>query len=187
MSDRFRELVEQNIGCVVILAGSGSDETHATKLSRGDGKKTKGLQHYAIPHEVRVHSAHNNPGRVLEIVGEYDRLQGSLVYITVAGGVDALSGIVSRHTYRPVISCPPDALSMAPNMSCLANPFLSSNLYVTRPDNAARAIAQMFSLLNPIYRQRLQQEISAKDAELIQEDERIRQLLRWCPTEEMKQ
>lgn len=168
MPNRFRELVEQNLGCAVILAGSDSDKEHIRRI-------TGALTSFMVPHEVRIESAHNSPINVLGMIAEYDIMQGSLAYITVAGGTDALSGIVARHTFRPVISCPPDA----PNESCLRNPPLSSNLYVARPENAARAVAQMFSFLNPDYKQRILQGVEDKGKKLCEVDEKLRRELSW--------
>ncbi len=155
----FREQVERGLGCVVILAGSGSDDPQIKKVADA-------LLKYGVPYEVRIASAHKQGDRLREIVAEYDSLNGPLAYIAVAGGTDALSGTSSFISYRPTISCPPDA----PNMSCLTNPPGSSNLYITRPENAARAVAQIFSYANPAYRAALTTEIEKKRGSLVEDD-----------------
>lgn len=158
----FREKVEKGLGCVVILAGSGNDEPHI-------GKIAKSLREYNIPFEVRVASAHKQSDKVSKIVGEYDALKGHLVYIAIAGGTDALSGTSSFISRRLTISCPPDH----PNMSCLTNPSGSSNLYAGRPENAARAVAQIFSELNLEYTGIIEGQIARKRDELDAADLRL--------------
>lgn len=160
----FREQVEKGLGCAVIIAGSGSDESHIEKIADS-------LEKYNIPFEVRIASAHKQPFKVLEIKREYEFLKGPLVYIAVAGGTDALSGIVSYHSLRPVISCPPDA----PNQSCLTNPPGSSNAYIPRPENVARFIAQMFSYCNPQYAEAILLENCKKEASLQDADTNLRE------------
>ena len=91
--------------------------------------------------------------------------------IAVAGGTDALSGTASFHSLHPVISCPPDA----PNQSCWTNPPGSSNLYLARPEDVGRAVAQLFSHLNPNYREKLRLSVVAKKYELVNADLKLRQ------------
>ncbi len=106
----------------------------------------------------------------MELLKEYDAIEGALAYIAVAGGTDALSGTASWNTYRPVISCPPDA----PNGSCLTNPPGSSNVYVAKPDNAARFLAQMFSAVNPSYKEMIRLKNANKVDELLKQDAELR-------------
>ena len=164
IESKFKEQVEKGLGCAVILAGSGSDEPHLEKL-------VNSLDKYGIPFEVRVVSAHKQNDKLLEIIGEYDSWNGPLAYIAVAGGTDALSGTVSYHSFRPTISCPPDDL----NRSCLTNPSGSSNAYIIKTDNVARFVAQMFSNLNPNYREIIIKEISKKKQDLESADLRLRE------------
>lgn len=159
----FRDEVEKGLGAVVILAGSGSDAEHVKKI-------TSALVTYGIPFDVRVASAHKQTEKLAALVREYDSMKGPLVYIAVAGGTDALSGTISWASIRPVISCPPDA----PNQSCLTNPPGSSNVYVARPDNAARFVAQMFSSCNPDYATAIINANAKKISDLENDDKRLR-------------
>jgi len=134
----FEEALRRNTGCAVIIAGSDSDRNHVEKI-------VSALKMYEIPYEVRVCSAHKSPGRLLELIGEYEGRDGALVYVAVAGGTDALSGTLAFNTDQPVISCPPDGL----NHSCLTNPPGSSNATILNPKNVGRFIAQVFSRANP--------------------------------------
>lgn len=166
----FKEIVESGVGCAVILAGSGSDDESRDDNPSHIGKIAGALLGYGVPHEVRVASAHKQAWWMRDVLREYDEMEGNLVYIAVAGMTDALSGLLSVHTTRPVVSCPPDA----PNESCLTNPPLSSNLTVYRPKNAARAVTQILSFHNRKYRQRLIEETREKIGSLEEDDERIR-------------
>ena len=159
----FREEVEKGKGCAVILAGSGSDNEHVKKI-------TDALCEYEIPHEVRIASAHKQSSRLTNIIKEYDSWEGPLVYIAVAGAVDALSGLVSFISKRPTISCPPDH----PNLTCINNPSGSSNAYVGNPKNAARFVAQMYSSINPACAKLLSYVIESKRTELEDQDKKLR-------------
>lgn len=151
----FRKKIELGRGGAIILAGSDSDRKHIDEI-------VKGLEKYQLPYEVRIASAHKQPSEVFLLVREYDALHLPLVYLTVAGGTDALSGMVAQHSLHPVISCPPDA----PNESCLRNPLGSSNAYIAKPANAARFVAQIFSSVNKRCEDVLEEERLAKVAAL---------------------
>lgn len=159
----FEEQVRRNRGAAVILAGSDSDLPHVETIAEA-------LRGYDIPCAVRICSAHKEPGRLMELIGDYDRLEGALVFIAVAGGTDALSGTLSFHALHPVVSCPPDA----PNESCLRNPPGSSNAYLALPRNAARFVAQLFAHLNPQARDRLEREKAQKVDQLGRKDAEVR-------------
>ena len=163
IDDKFAELVKSNVGCVVILAGSGSDKPHIDKI-------VGGLEKYGIPYEVRVCSAHNQSEEVPKVIKEYDDLEGALGYVAVAGGSDALSGTASFRSLRVVISCPPDN----PNSSALTNPPGSSNAYIARAENVGRFFAQMFSDINQSYRHALVSEVNRKISALENDDNKLR-------------
>jgi len=137
----FKGVMQSYMGCAVVMAGSGSDKEHI-------GEITKSLDKYEIPHKVRICSAHKQPEKLMEIIEEYNAVKGSIAYVAVAGGTDALSGTLSYHAFGPVISSPPDA----PNKSCLRNPPGSSNAYIPKPANVGRFIAQMYAGANPKFR-----------------------------------
>jgi len=159
----FEELVEEGVGCAVILAGSESDQPHIDKIA-------KALGIYKIPFEVRIASAHKQPADLQLILEFYDSLKGPLAYIAVVGGTDALSGTISFHSHRPTITCPPDHY----NPSGTSNPSGSSNAYIGRPENAARFVAQMFSHFNPKYREKILETVDQKVKDLEVGDETMR-------------
>jgi 5-(carboxyamino)imidazole ribonucleotide mutase len=153
-------------GCVVIVAGSDSDKSHIEKLAAA-------LKQYEIPCEVRICSAHKSPGRLLELIREYEGGEGDLVYVAVAGGTDALSGTLAFHSDHPVLSCPPDGM----NKSCLTNPPGSSNATILEPRNVARFVAQMFSARAPRLRGMLRDGRDEKIRRLEQKDAEFRNSL----------
>lgn len=161
ITEQVKNKIRENKGFAVIIAGSDSDREHLDKLVIGMNK-------YEIPYQARICSAHKDPQRLLEMIRQYDAIPGTLAYVAVAGGTDALSGTISYLSFRPVISCSPDPL----NESCLSNPPGSSNAYIRRPENAARFLAQIFSALSDTpYQSLLADEIIAKTNRLAQADQ----------------
>jgi 5-(carboxyamino)imidazole ribonucleotide mutase len=167
---KFAELVESDVGCAVVIAGSGSDDkrkdpnkpSHIERIAASLGR-------YEIPFQVRVASGHKQGEELQALVDEYDSLSGGLAYIVVAGNTDAISGITSFRSYRPTVSCPPDH----PNLSCINNPPGSSNSYVGNPDNAGRFVAQMFADRTATYKRILLNEVNGKREELEGADDQL--------------
>lgn len=164
MNESFKKQVLARQGCALIIAGSGSDQPWVEKIAAS-------LKDYNIPFEVRVCSAHKTPELLMRLIAETDDLNGPLAFVAVAGGTDALSGLLSFHTLGPVISCPPDTGQH--NQSCLNNPPGSANAYIARPENVAKFIAQLYAPFNPAYRRLLEERRQAKIARLAAEDERL--------------
>ena len=162
MRPGFREQVEKNIGCAVILAGSDSDFFHLEKI-------VSSLTVYEIPFDARICSAHKQTEKLLEILEEYDALKGPFVYIDVAGKTDALSGTTSYRSRNPTLSCPPDH----PNTSCITNPSASANAYIGDPKNVGKFIAQMYSRLNDTYYANLLNENRKKENTLVSADQTL--------------
>merc|ERR1711959_319243 len=118
----------------VIAAGSDSDMPHLESLK-------KELAKFKINSEIRVCSAHKQPGRLEAVLAEYSSSSRPVLLIGCAGGTDALSGTASYLANFPVVSCPPDGM----NKSCLTNPPGSSNAFICKPANVAKFAAQMFA------------------------------------------
>ncbi len=166
----FKHIMEGGTGCAVILAGSDSDDKPKGDKPSHIEQIAKSLESFEIPYEVRICSAHKQPDKLMEMIKEYDIVGGSITYIAVAGGTDALSGTLSYHALGPVISSPPDA----PNESCLRNPPGSSNAYIPNPKNVGRFIAQMYAGVNPKFRRALATSNINKINSLDQADKTIR-------------
>merc|ERR1711998_554204 len=119
---------------VVIAAGSDSDMPHLETLKKEVGK-------FKIDAEIRICSAHKQPGRLQGVIAQYNRSRRPIMLVGCAGGTDALSGTASYLSNFPVVSCPPDGM----NNTCLTNPPGSSNAFIVKPANVARFAAQMFA------------------------------------------
>ncbi len=120
-------------GLAVIMAGSDSDLPHMENI------RTE-LSKYNITSEFRICSAHKQGSACEEIIEKYNQSIEPIIYVTVAGGTDALSGVVSYHSIHPVISCPPDKNNY---LSCVQNPPGSSNSLILRPANVAKHVAKI--------------------------------------------
>merc|ERR1711865_362956 len=88
---------------VVIAAGSDSDMPHLETL------KTE-LAKFKINSEIRICSAHKQPGRLEAVIAEYSKRNQPIMLVGCAGGTDALSGTASYLANFPVVSCPPDGM-----------------------------------------------------------------------------
>ena len=71
----------------ILIMGSTSDEHHAKKI-------TDKLDSYEIKWEQHAASAHKEPLKVLKILND-NKDKTNVVYITIAGRSNALSGFVA--------------------------------------------------------------------------------------------
>jgi len=123
---------------VVIIMGSEVDRPHADKM-------IKELQDVNL--EIHVASAHKTPKKVLEIIHSHP--QGKVVFITIAGRSNALSGFVAGNTHYPVLACPPfaDKMDMMVNIhSTLQMPSKVPVMTVLDPSNCALAAKRILQL-----------------------------------------
>ena len=121
--------------------GSTSDEPHAKKI-------TNKLDEYKILWEQYAASAHKEPLKVLKIL-ENNKDNTNIVYVTIAGRSNALSGFVAANSNFPTIGCPPfsDKSDMLVNIhSTLQMPSNTPVLTVIDPGNCALAIKRIFGL-----------------------------------------
>ena len=119
---------------VVIIMGSTSDEPHAKKI-------TDNLDNYEINWEQHAASAHKEPLKVLDIINANKGNEG-IVYVTIAGRSNALSGFVAANSKHPTLGCPPfsDKADMLVNIhSTLQMPSNTPVLTVIDPGNCALA------------------------------------------------
>ncbi|MEM2094325.1 MAG: AIR carboxylase family protein [Candidatus Bathyarchaeia archaeon] len=155
-------------GKVVLILGSGSDEDFARPIIRL-------LEVFGIRYEVRVASAHRTPRKLLDILQEHEAGE-SLVYITVAGLSNALSGMVDANTIHPVIACPPLSTCFAGGdiLSSLRMPKGVAPLVVLEPESAAVAAAKILAIKDLELKTRL--EFYQKEARdrTESEDQRLR-------------
>ena len=125
----------------IIIMGSTSAEPHAKKI-------TEKLDEYCITWEQHAASAHKEPLKVLEILTA-NKDEKDIVYITIAGRSNALSGFVAANCEFPTIGCPPfsDKADMLVNIhSTLQMPSNTPVLTVIDPGNCALAVKRIFGV-----------------------------------------
>ena len=129
---------------IIIIMGSKKDEEFSNHICTC-------LKNLSITYERRVASAHKTPQKLLKIIEEYEKLEGRIVYITIAGRSNALSGFVDANTRYPVIACPPHSndFGSLDIYSSLRMPSGVSPLVILDPENAALAAAKILALTNP--------------------------------------
>ncbi len=126
---------------VPIILGSKADLEHARNI-------TKTLDELGLSSEIRIASAHKATRYLLDMLMSYEQSGRSLVYITVAGRSNALSGVVDANVAAPVIACPPysDRFGGMDILSSLRMPSGLGALVVLEPEAAALAAAKILSL-----------------------------------------
>ncbi len=131
-----------NKGKIVILMGSTSDMAFSHRIE--DFLKENRI---TINCEYRVSSAHRNPEKLLQDLKSYEQSNDNIIFITVAGLSDALSGVVAGFTTRPVIACPPDfkTYEWSKVFSSAVMPRGVPVAFVAEPENAALAAARILA------------------------------------------
>jgi 5-(carboxyamino)imidazole ribonucleotide mutase len=140
---------------VGLIMGSVSDwETmkHAAQV----------LEHFRIPHERRVVSAHRTP----ELMAEYSKSaaeKGLKVIIAGAGGAAHLPGMVAAHTILPVLGVPVESKVLKGVDSLLSIVQMPAGIPVATlaigtagARNAALLAASILSLQDPELKTRLE-------------------------------
>jgi 5-(carboxyamino)imidazole ribonucleotide mutase len=125
----------------IIIMGSTSDEPHAKKI-------TDKLDEFGITWEQHAASAHKQPLKVLDILTA-NKEENNIVYITIAGRSNALSGFVAANCEFPTIGCPPfaDKTDMLVNIhSTLQMPSNTPVLTVLDPGNCALTVKRIFGV-----------------------------------------
>ena len=125
----------------VLIMGSTFDEPHAKKI-------TDKLDEFEISWEQHAASAHKQPLKVLEILNN-NKEEKDIVYITIAGRSNALSGFVAANSEFPTLGCPPfsDKADMLVNIhSTLQMPSNTPVLTVIDPGNCALAVKLIFGV-----------------------------------------
>ena len=125
----------------ILIMGSTSDEPHAKKI-------TDKLDEFSIKWEQHAASAHKQPLKVLEILTD-NKDNEKIIYITIAGRSNALSGFVAANSEFPTIGCPPfsDKSDMLVNiLSTLQMPSNTPVLSVIDPGNCALAVKRIFGV-----------------------------------------
>jgi len=139
-----------NVPLLVILMGSKADAAHCQKIAEA-------AQQFGLEVVQRIGSAHKAPAHVLKMLAKYEAGPRQVVYITVAGRSNALSGFVDGAVSAPVIACPPpaEAFAGADVFSSLRMPSGIAPALVLEPANAALYAAKIFAINDPAMRERV--------------------------------
>jgi len=141
---------------VVFLLGSKSDEDHADKIKAH-------LKKWDIETAQHVTSAHKVPQKLLAHIGNYNG-EENIVFMTIAGRSNGISGVTAGSTHHPVIACPPfkDKADYLTNIhSSLQMPSNTPYATVIDPSNAAQLALRILAVGN--------NELKEKAKELIHE------------------
>jgi 5-(carboxyamino)imidazole ribonucleotide mutase len=154
---------------VVIILGSGSDEEFAKPILAV-------LEKHGVAYDKRVISAHKRVRELLDLLKADEESGDNVVYITIAGRSNALSGVVDSNTKYAVIACPPysEKFGGVDVYSSLRMPGGVTPLVILEPENAALAAIKILAYGNPLLYekvQRYQKEMREKNKE---DDERLR-------------
>lgn len=151
---------------VVIIMGSKADLDWANQI-------VKTLDAFEIPSVIRIASAHKVPLKCYNLIKEYEK--ENVVFITIAGMSNALSGFADAQTHCPVIACPPysDKFGGADLFSSVRMPSGVAPLTVLSPENAALAAAKIIGLSNPKIKQKIVEFQDKKRRELEEADQNL--------------
>lgn len=122
-------------------------------------KCTKILEHFDVPYQLRVASAHRSPKFVESIVSDAEN-GGCTVFIAMAGLAAALPGAVAAITTKPVIGVPCGGRVPFDSLLSIAQlpPGVpAATVGVDRGDNAGYLAVQMLALANDKYAAALKQ------------------------------
>lgn len=151
---------------VVIIMGSKADLDWANQI-------VAVLKGFGIETITRIASAHKVPLKCYDIVKHYEK--ENVVFITIAGMSNALSGFTDAQTHCPVIACPPysDKFAGADVYSSLRMPSGVAPLTILSPENAALAAAKIVGLSNPDVQNKIDEYQEKKRAEIDEADRNI--------------
>lgn len=154
---------------VVIIMGSKADAEWAEQIS-------KVLENFGIETVSRIASAHKVPLKCYNLIKEYEK--ENVVFITIAGMSNALSGFTDAQTFCPVIACPPysDKFGGADVYSSLRMPSGVAPLTILSPENAALAAAKIIGLSKPGLQEKIIQFQDKKRKELEEADQNLQNL-----------
>jgi 5-(carboxyamino)imidazole ribonucleotide mutase len=156
-------------GKVTIIMGSDRDLDFSREIA-------KYLKLLGVEYEFRVGSAHKTPEKILAILKELE--SEKVVYVTVAGRSNALSGFVDANTAKPVIACPPytQKFSGADIYSSLRMPSGVASLVTLEPEGAAIAAAKIFAVEDKELEQRIRDYQADKKKGIETADEAVKKL-----------
>ncbi len=152
----------------VIVMGSKSDLNYAKRIAEK-------LLEFGVDVVMRVASAHKTPKKVLEIIREYEK--EDVVFVTIAGRSNALSGFVDANTVKPVIAAPPPSDKFFIDVfSSIRMPSGVAPLLVMEAENVALATVKILSLKYEFLKEKVREYQEKKRGEIDSADEVVK---RW--------
>lgn len=151
---------------VVIIMGSKADLDWANQI-------VNVLNSFGVETVTRIASAHKVPLKCYELIKHYEK--ENVVFITIAGMSNALSGFTDAQTHCPVIACPPysDKFGGADVYSSLRMPSGVAPLTILSPENAALAAAKIIGLSNPDIQKKISEYQEKKRVEIEEADKNL--------------
>lgn len=153
---------------VVIIMGSRSDLEWSKRIAET-------LDKLGVGSALRVASAHKIPLKCYELIKEYEK--ENVVFITVAGRSNALSGFTDAQTFCPVIACPPysDKFAGVDIFSSLRMPSGVCPMVVLEPEQAALAAVKILALSDEGLQQKIKKYQEEKRREIERDDKEVMQ------------
>jgi 5-(carboxyamino)imidazole ribonucleotide mutase len=151
---------------VIIIMGSKGDKEWSEKIAEN-------LEKFGLNCVMRIASAHKVPLRCYDLIKEYEK--ENVVFITVAGRSNALSGFTDAQTHCPVIACPPYGDKFGGNdiYSSLRMPSGVAPMVVLEPENAALAAAKILSFKDDIIKEKVKKYQESMREKLEKDDREI--------------
>jgi len=157
---------------LVVLMGSKRDLSFACRIGVFLER-----ENFPVEYEYNVSSAHKTIEALIKKLEDYEKSGEDIVYITVAGLSDALSGTVAGYSKYPVIACPPDSqkYGWTKVFSSMITPEGVPVLFVSEPENAALAAVKILALSNHSLYEKIATYQQKKKKEVIEADEEIKE------------
>lgn len=113
------------------------------------------LDIFSIESVMHIASAHKVPLKCYDLIKKYEK--EDVVFITIAGMSNALSGFTDAQTHCPVIACPPysDKYGGADLYSSIRMPSGVAPLTILSPENAALSTAKIMGLSDTIVKEKV--------------------------------
>ncbi len=151
---------------ILIIMGSAKDLDFVRQIEKTAKK-------FDVRCELRIASAHKTPEKVKKIIDE--NREEEVVFITVAGRSNALSGFVDANTTKPVIAAPPysDKFGGVDIFSSLRMPGGVAPLVVLEAEQAALAAVKILALSNKKLREKVSMYQETYKQMIEEEDKKI--------------
>ncbi len=155
---------------IVVLMGSKSDLPFASRIEQF--LKQEG---FSVTCEYVIASAHKTPDILLQKLIENERKEDDILYVTVAGLSDALSGVTAGFSKRPVIACPPDIenYGLMKVFSSVMTPTGVPVMLVSKPENAALAAVKILAVGDASLKRETEAYIQKKREEIIEANAKV--------------